>query len=108
MLPGPREVQRVQLGDMYGKQRLLVWTLLALASGTLLAAVSGSLPALIAARIIQGVAGRGFPPPLSLLPGGWPAPPARGGGGGRGAPRCRWGGAGRRVGGGGPQTATGA
>jgi MFS family permease len=31
-----------KLGDMYGKQRLLVWTLLALAAGTLLAALSGS------------------------------------------------------------------
>src|SRR4029077_148130 len=32
-----------KLGDMYGKQRLLVWTLLALAAGTLLAALAGSL-----------------------------------------------------------------
>ncbi len=29
-----------KLGDMYGKQRLLVWTLLALSAGTLLAALS--------------------------------------------------------------------
>jgi EmrB/QacA subfamily drug resistance transporter len=50
-----------KLGDMYGKQRLLVWTLLALAAGTLLAAVSGSLAVLIVARIVQGVAGGIFP-----------------------------------------------
>ena len=36
-----------KLGDMYGKKRLLVWTLLVLAAGTLLAAVS-LIPAQIA------------------------------------------------------------
>jgi EmrB/QacA subfamily drug resistance transporter len=50
-----------KLGDMYGKQRLLVWTLLTLAAGTLLAALSVSLPVLIVARVIQGVAGGIFP-----------------------------------------------
>ena len=32
-----------RLGDMYGKERLLLWTLVVLAAGTLLAAVSHSL-----------------------------------------------------------------
>jgi EmrB/QacA subfamily drug resistance transporter len=50
-----------KLGDLYGKQRLLVWTLLVLAAGTLLAALSGSLALLIVARVIQGVAGGIFP-----------------------------------------------
>ena len=50
-----------KLGDMYGKQRLLVWTLLALSAGTLLAALSTTLPVLIVARVIQGVAGGIFP-----------------------------------------------
>lgn len=50
-----------KLGDMYGKQRLLVGTLLVLAAGTLLAALSGSLLLLIVARVIQGVAGGIFP-----------------------------------------------
>jgi EmrB/QacA subfamily drug resistance transporter len=50
-----------KLGDMYGKQRLLVWTLLTLAAGTLLAGVSDSLALLIVARLIQGVAGGIFP-----------------------------------------------
>jgi EmrB/QacA subfamily drug resistance transporter len=50
-----------KLGDMYGKQRLLVWTLVTLAAGTLLAALSESLGMLIVARVIQGVAGGIFP-----------------------------------------------
>lgn len=50
-----------RLGDMYGKERLLLWTLVILTVGTLLAAVATSLPLLIAARFIQGVAGGIFP-----------------------------------------------
>jgi EmrB/QacA subfamily drug resistance transporter len=50
-----------KLGDMYGKRRLLVWTLLTLAAGTLLSALAGSLALLIVARVIQGVAGGIFP-----------------------------------------------
>jgi len=55
-----------RLGDMYGKERLLLWTLLVLAAGTLLAAVADSLPVLIAARVIQGVAGGIFPLAFSI------------------------------------------
>src|SRR2546430_12400946 len=47
-----------KLGDMYGKQRLLVWTLVTLIAGTLLAALAGSLGGLIVARIAQGEIGR--------------------------------------------------
>ena len=50
-----------RLGDIYGKERLLLWTLLVLAAGTVLAAVSQSLGMLIAARVVQGVAGGIFP-----------------------------------------------
>ena len=50
-----------RLGDMYGKERVLVWTLVLLGAGTLLAALSHSLSVLIAARVIQGVAGGIFP-----------------------------------------------
>src|SRR2546421_268291 len=50
-----------RLGDMYGKERVLLWTLVILAGGTLLGAVSHSLELLIAARVIQGVAGGIFP-----------------------------------------------
>jgi EmrB/QacA subfamily drug resistance transporter len=55
-----------RLGDMYGKERLLLWTLLILAAGTLLAAVSDSLGMLIVARVIQGVAGGIFPLAFSI------------------------------------------
>src|SRR5580704_7001784 len=56
-----------RLGDMYGKERLLVWTLLILAGGTLLAAVASSLAVLIVARVIQGVAGGIFPLSFSIV-----------------------------------------
>jgi MFS family permease len=50
-----------RLGDMYGKERVLIWTLLILGAGTLLAALAHSLAVLIVARVIQGVAGGIFP-----------------------------------------------
>lgn len=50
-----------RLGDMYGKEHVLVWTLVVLSAGTLLAALSQSLALLIVARVIQGVAGGIFP-----------------------------------------------
>jgi EmrB/QacA subfamily drug resistance transporter len=50
-----------RLGDMYGKERLLLVTLLILAAGTLLAAVSSSLGVIIVARFIQGASGGIFP-----------------------------------------------
>jgi MFS family permease len=62
-----------KLGDMYGKQRLLVWTLLALAAGTLLAALAGSLPVLIVARVVQGVAGGIFPLSFAIVRDEFPA-----------------------------------
>lgn len=62
-----------KLGDMYGKQRLLVWTLLILAAGTLLAGLSGSLALLTTARIVQGVAGGIFPLSFSIARDEFPA-----------------------------------
>jgi MFS family permease len=50
-----------RLGDMYGKERLLLCTLVILAAGTLLAAVSSSLAVIIVARFIQGASGGIFP-----------------------------------------------
>ncbi|MCL2418743.1 MAG: MFS transporter [Conexibacteraceae bacterium] len=55
-----------RLGDMYGKEKLLLWTLVILAAGTLMAAVSSSLGMLIVARVIQGVAGGIFPLAFSI------------------------------------------
>jgi EmrB/QacA subfamily drug resistance transporter len=56
-----------RLGDMYGKEHLLVWTLLILAAGTLLAAVSGSLALLIVARVVQGAGGGIFPLAFGII-----------------------------------------
>ncbi len=50
-----------RLGDMYGKERLLLWTLGILAGGTVLAAVSSSLLPIIIGRVIQGAGGGIFP-----------------------------------------------
>ncbi len=50
-----------RLGDMYGKEHLLLLTLVVLAAGTLLAAVSSSLAVIIVARFIQGASGGIFP-----------------------------------------------
>jgi EmrB/QacA subfamily drug resistance transporter len=50
-----------RLGDMYGKERWLLYTLGGLAVGTLLAAVASSLPLLVFARTVQGFGGGIFP-----------------------------------------------
>jgi EmrB/QacA subfamily drug resistance transporter len=56
-----------RLGDMYGKERLLLWTLLVLAVGTLIAAVASTLEVLIVGRVIQGVAGGIFPLAFAII-----------------------------------------
>ena len=56
-----------RLGDIYGKERLLLITLVVLAFGTLLAALAKSLEVLIAARVIQGVAGGIFPLAFAIM-----------------------------------------
>jgi EmrB/QacA subfamily drug resistance transporter len=56
-----------KLGDLYGKRRMLIWTLIVLSAGTLLAAVSGTLTLVIVARVIQGVAGGIFPLAFSIM-----------------------------------------
>jgi EmrB/QacA subfamily drug resistance transporter len=56
-----------RLGDMYGKQHVLVWTLAGLSAGTLLAALSHSLALLVAARVVQGVAGGIFPLAFGII-----------------------------------------
>jgi len=50
-----------RLGDMFGKEHILLWTLVILTAGTLLGGLAHSLPLLIAARVIQGVGGGIFP-----------------------------------------------
>ena len=56
-----------RLGDMFGKERVLVWTLAGLCAGTLLAALANSIPLLIAARIIQGGGGAIFPLAFGII-----------------------------------------
>jgi EmrB/QacA subfamily drug resistance transporter len=56
-----------RLGDMYGKERMLLITLMVLAAGTLLAAVANSLTLLIVARVIQGTGGGIFPLAFAIL-----------------------------------------
>lgn len=50
-----------RLGDMFGKERVLVGVLLVFAAGGLLGALAPSLELLIAARVIQGLGGAIFP-----------------------------------------------
>ena len=56
-----------RLGDMFGKERVLVAVLLVLAAGTLVAALSSSLEMLIAGRAIQGAGGAVFPLSFGII-----------------------------------------
>jgi EmrB/QacA subfamily drug resistance transporter len=50
-----------RLGDMFGKKRMLVWTLAVFGVGSLVSALSSSIGMMIAGRTIQGVGGAVFP-----------------------------------------------
>jgi EmrB/QacA subfamily drug resistance transporter len=50
-----------RLGDMYGKERLLLLTLALLAVGTLISALSTTLVPMIVGRVVQGAGGAVFP-----------------------------------------------
>jgi MFS family permease len=50
-----------RLGDLLGKKRLLVGTLIALTIGTMLSALATTLPVMLAGRTIQGLGGAVFP-----------------------------------------------
>src|SRR4051794_325209 len=56
-----------RLGDMYGKERLLLIVLVMLALGTLISAVASSLWLMILGRVIQGVGGGIFPLAFSII-----------------------------------------
>ena len=62
-----------RLGDMYGKERLILWTLIVLAGGTLMSALANTLSVMIAARVIQGVAGGIFPLAFAIARDEFPA-----------------------------------
>jgi EmrB/QacA subfamily drug resistance transporter len=56
-----------RVGDMIGKERVFVTTLVALAIGSLLAAVAPSIGVMIVARVIQGVAGGMIPVAFGII-----------------------------------------
>jgi EmrB/QacA subfamily drug resistance transporter len=56
-----------RLGDMFGKKRLLMVTLIAFAAGSALCAVAGSIGVLIVGRVIQGAAGGLFPLAFAIV-----------------------------------------
>ena len=56
-----------RLGDIFGKERMLVLVLVLFATGLLVSALSHSLALLIAGRAIQGVAGAVFPLAIGII-----------------------------------------
>ncbi len=56
-----------RLGDMWGKERMLVAALLALTLGSVLAALTGSIVVMIVARVIQGVGGGVLPLAFGII-----------------------------------------
>jgi EmrB/QacA subfamily drug resistance transporter len=56
-----------RLGDMYGKERLLVAVLALLSVGTLVSALAGSLALMLVGRVIQGAAGGIFPLAFGII-----------------------------------------
>ena len=67
-----------RLGDMYGKERLLMIVLALLSVGTLVSALATSLPLMLVGRVIQGAAAASSRSPsgssaTSSRASGWPA-----------------------------------
>jgi len=56
-----------RLGDMYGKERLLMIVLALLSVGTLVSAAATSLPLMLVGRVIQGAAGGIFPLAFGII-----------------------------------------
>jgi EmrB/QacA subfamily drug resistance transporter len=56
-----------RLGDMFGKERMLVAVLVLFAIGCLIAALSNSLGLLVAGRAVQGAAGAVFPLAFGII-----------------------------------------
>jgi EmrB/QacA subfamily drug resistance transporter len=56
-----------RLGDMYGKERLLVIVLVVLCVGTLVTAVATSLAVMLVGRVVQGAAGGIFPLAFGII-----------------------------------------
>ena len=56
-----------RIGDMVGKERMLVVTMLALAAGTVMAGLAQSIGVLIVARAIQGIGGAVLPLSFGII-----------------------------------------
>src|SRR4051812_30435587 len=56
-----------RLGDIYGKERVLVLTLAAFGLGALISALSHSLGLLVAGRAVQGIGGAVFPLAFGII-----------------------------------------
>jgi EmrB/QacA subfamily drug resistance transporter len=56
-----------RLGDMYGKERVLLIVLVLLSAGTLISALATSLPLMLVGRVVQGAAGGIFPLAFGII-----------------------------------------
>src|ERR1700754_4775210 len=56
-----------RLGDMYGKERLFVLAVAALALGSLISALAGSISIMVVGRVIQGVGGGVLPLAFGII-----------------------------------------
>ena len=56
-----------RLGDMWGKERMLVVALVALAAGSLLSALAGSVAMMLVGRVIQGIGGGVLPLAFGII-----------------------------------------
>ena len=70
-----------RVGDMVGKEKIIVAVLIALSVGTLISALSTTLPVMLVGRVIQGAAGAVFPLAFGIIrdefpPSAWRAPSA--------------------------------
>ncbi len=63
-----------RLGDMYGKERLLLIVLVALAVGTLVSALSSSIGLMVLGRVVQGAGGGIFPLAFGIIRDEFPRP----------------------------------
>jgi EmrB/QacA subfamily drug resistance transporter len=68
-----------RLGDMFGKERVLVWALVALAVGTVICAIATSIGPMLAGRLLQGVGGALFPLSFGIIRDEFPAVRVAGG-----------------------------
>jgi len=67
-----------RIGDMVGKERMLIATLIALTGGSVLAGLSHSITLMIIARVIQGLGGGVLPISFGIIRDEFPAEKVRG------------------------------